>query len=227
MNRRGAVPVPATISTDRGPKVVQRWSKPTSGRPLRHAGPALAAPGARFLARGVPAQVYEAGIKLRMMVAEFDSVAAATACHDGPAYHAALEVFINAAERDFRIIESLESRNRTFVPGRMKPVSNRRDNASSRARAASREVRRSKIRSDVKVVAMPPRWSRTRASTSACTDEAPYPRCIGIETGGAGPPFSIDVKRWMRAPQDGRLVIQEAPQLPRPARMLELAQRLG
>lgn len=73
-----------------------------------------------------------------MMVAEFDSVAAATACHDGPAYQAALEVFINAAERDFRIIESLESRNRTFVPGRMKPVSNRRDNASSRARAAAR-----------------------------------------------------------------------------------------
>lgn len=40
-----------------------------------------------------------------MVVAEFDGVAAATACHDGRAYHAALEVFINAAERDFRIIE--------------------------------------------------------------------------------------------------------------------------
>jgi uncharacterized protein (DUF1330 family) len=72
------------------------------------AGPALAAAGARFLARGVPEQVYEAGIKLRMVVAEFDSVAAATACHDGPAYQAALKVFNNAAERDFRIIEGLE-----------------------------------------------------------------------------------------------------------------------
>lgn len=72
------------------------------------AGPALAAAGARFLARGVPAQVYEAGIKQRMVVAEFDSVAAAIACHDGPAYQAALKVFNNAAERDFRIIEGLE-----------------------------------------------------------------------------------------------------------------------
>jgi uncharacterized protein (DUF1330 family) len=72
------------------------------------AGPALAAAGARFLARGVPAQVYEAGIKQRMVVVEFDSVAAAVACHDSAAYQAALKVFNNAAERDFRIIEGLE-----------------------------------------------------------------------------------------------------------------------
>ena len=72
------------------------------------AGPALAAAGARFLARGIPAQVYEAGIKERMVIAEFDSVAAATACHDGAAYQAALKVFNNAGERDFRIIEGLE-----------------------------------------------------------------------------------------------------------------------
>jgi uncharacterized protein (DUF1330 family) len=72
------------------------------------AGPALAAAGARFLARGVPAQVYEAGIKQRMVIAEFDSVAAAIACHDGAAYQAALKVFNHAGERDFRIIEGLE-----------------------------------------------------------------------------------------------------------------------
>ena len=72
------------------------------------AGPALAAAGGRFLARGVPAQVYEAGIKQRMVIVEFDSVAAAVACHDGAAYQAALKVFNNAAERDFRIIEGLE-----------------------------------------------------------------------------------------------------------------------
>jgi uncharacterized protein (DUF1330 family) len=72
------------------------------------AGPALAAAGARFLARGVPAQVYEAGIKERMVIAEFPSVAAALACHDGPAYQAALKVFNHAGERDFRIIEALE-----------------------------------------------------------------------------------------------------------------------
>jgi uncharacterized protein (DUF1330 family) len=68
------------------------------------AGPALAAAGARFLARGVPAQVYEAGI----VIAEFASVEAAIKCHDGPAYQAALKVFNHAGERDFRIIEGLE-----------------------------------------------------------------------------------------------------------------------
>ena len=72
------------------------------------AGPALAAAGGKFLARGVPAQTYEAGIKQRMVVVEFESVAAAVACHDSPAYQAALKVFNNAAERDFRIIEGLE-----------------------------------------------------------------------------------------------------------------------
>jgi uncharacterized protein (DUF1330 family) len=72
------------------------------------AGPALAAAGARFLARGVPAQVYEAGIKQRMVIAEFASVEAAIKCHDGPAYQAALKVFNHAGERDFRIIEGLE-----------------------------------------------------------------------------------------------------------------------
>ncbi|MEA3022844.1 MAG: hypothetical protein QOK01_1696 [Alphaproteobacteria bacterium] len=72
------------------------------------AGPALAAAGGRFLARGIPAQTYEAGVKQRMVVVEFDSVAAATACHDGAAYQAALKVFNGAAERDFRIIEGLE-----------------------------------------------------------------------------------------------------------------------
>jgi uncharacterized protein (DUF1330 family) len=72
------------------------------------AGPALAAAGGRFLARGVPAQVYEAGIKQRMVIVEFASVEAAKACHDGAAYQAALKVFNNAGERDFRIIEGLE-----------------------------------------------------------------------------------------------------------------------
>ncbi|MEI7806446.1 MAG: DUF1330 domain-containing protein [Hyphomicrobiales bacterium] len=72
------------------------------------AGPALQAAGARFLARGVPQHTYEAGLKERMVVVEFPSVAAAVACHDGAAYQAALKVFNHAAERDFRIIEGLE-----------------------------------------------------------------------------------------------------------------------
>ena len=46
------------------------------------AGPALTAAGGRFLARGMPAQVYEAGIQQRTVLLEFDSVEAARAAHD-------------------------------------------------------------------------------------------------------------------------------------------------
>jgi uncharacterized protein (DUF1330 family) len=72
------------------------------------AGPALAAAGGKFLARGVAAQAYESGIKERMVVIEFPSVVAAIAAHDSPAYQAALKVFNNAGERDFRIVEGVE-----------------------------------------------------------------------------------------------------------------------
>ncbi len=72
------------------------------------AGPALAAHGARYLALGVPAKTYEAGLKQRSVVIEFDSVEAAVAAHDSAGYQAALKVFNNAAERDFRIIEGLK-----------------------------------------------------------------------------------------------------------------------
>jgi len=72
------------------------------------AGPAISAAGGRFLARGTPAKTYEAGLQQRIVVIEFDSVAAAVACHDGPAYQAALKVFNNAGERDFRIVEGVE-----------------------------------------------------------------------------------------------------------------------
>ena len=72
------------------------------------AGPALAAAGGKFLARGVAAQAYEAGLKERIVVIEFASVAAAVAAHDSPAYQAALKVFNNAGERDFRIVEGVE-----------------------------------------------------------------------------------------------------------------------
>ena len=71
-------------------------------------GPALAAGGARFLARGVPAIAYEAGLRERAVVVEFDSVAQAVAAHDSPAYQAALKVFDNAGVRDFRIVEGAE-----------------------------------------------------------------------------------------------------------------------
>ena len=69
------------------------------------AGPAIAGAGGKLLARGNAAQVYEAGLKQRIVIIEFDSVAAAVACHDGPAYQAALKVLGDGVERDFRICE--------------------------------------------------------------------------------------------------------------------------
>ena len=72
------------------------------------AGPALSKFGARYLARDVAAHAYEAGVKARIVIVEFESVAKAVAAHDSPEYQAALKVFGNAAERDFRIVEGLE-----------------------------------------------------------------------------------------------------------------------
>lgn len=74
---------------------------------IKLAGPAIAAAGGRPLARGMPAKTYEAGLQQRIVIIEFDSVAAAVACHDGAAYQAALKLFNNAAERDFRIVEGV------------------------------------------------------------------------------------------------------------------------
>ena len=71
------------------------------------AAPALQKAGARFLARGNPAQVYDDGLDLRTVLIEFDSVAQAIAAHDSPAYQEALGVLGDAVERDLRIIEAV------------------------------------------------------------------------------------------------------------------------
>ena len=70
--------------------------------------PALLNAGGRFLARGTPAQVYEAGLAQRTVLLEFDTVAQAIAAHDSPAYQEALRVLANAVERDLRIIEGVD-----------------------------------------------------------------------------------------------------------------------
>ena len=71
------------------------------------AGPALQAAGGRFLARGLPAHVYEAGVPERTVLIEFDSVAQATAAHDSPGYQEALRALGAGAERDLRIVEAV------------------------------------------------------------------------------------------------------------------------
>ncbi|HVC12203.1 MAG TPA: DUF1330 domain-containing protein [Burkholderiales bacterium] len=69
------------------------------------AAPAIQAGGGRFLVRGIPAKVYEAGLEQRTVVIEFDSVAQAMAAHDSAGYQEALRALGNAAERDMRIVE--------------------------------------------------------------------------------------------------------------------------
>jgi len=68
------------------------------------AAPAIEAGGGRFLARGVPTHVYEAGMKERAVVIEFPSLEAATATFEGPDYQAAARLLAGAVERDIRIV---------------------------------------------------------------------------------------------------------------------------
>ncbi len=68
------------------------------------AGPAIQAGGGRFLARGMPDQVFEAGQIMRTVLIEFDSVDQAVATYRSPAYTAALALIAGAAERDVRIV---------------------------------------------------------------------------------------------------------------------------
>jgi uncharacterized protein (DUF1330 family) len=71
------------------------------------AGPAIQASGGRFLARGMPAKTYEAGLNQRVVVIEFDSVQQAQAAHDTPGYQEALRALGGGAERDIRIVEGI------------------------------------------------------------------------------------------------------------------------
>jgi uncharacterized protein (DUF1330 family) len=70
----------------------------------RLAGPAIEAGGGRFLARGMPAKLYEQGVAERTVLIEFDSVERAVATHDSPDYQAALAALGDGAVRDLRIV---------------------------------------------------------------------------------------------------------------------------
>jgi uncharacterized protein (DUF1330 family) len=69
------------------------------------AGPAILDAGGRFLARGMAVKAYEAGLLQRTVIIEFDSLAQAVACHDSPAYRAALAALGDGVTRDLRIVE--------------------------------------------------------------------------------------------------------------------------
>src|SRR5262249_533079 len=71
------------------------------------AGPAIAAAGGRFLARGNAAKAYQAGVAQRVGVIEFDSGGKAGAGHDSEGYPAARKGLGKVGEGDMRIGEGL------------------------------------------------------------------------------------------------------------------------
>ena len=71
--------------------------------------PAATAPfGARYLARGTAVAAFEAGLKDRIVIAEFSSAQQAIAAYESPAYKEALKALGDGAERDVRIVDGLE-----------------------------------------------------------------------------------------------------------------------
>ena len=72
------------------------------------AGPAIESGGGKFLARGVADLAYEQGIKERVTLIAFDSLEAAVATHNSPAYRAALAALGDAAERDLRMVSGVD-----------------------------------------------------------------------------------------------------------------------
>lgn len=90
-----------TYRTIKNPDALAAYSK--------LAGPAVAAAGGRFVVRGAPAKTYEAGLYMRTVVIEFDSLEKAIAAHESDAYKAALAALgTGNVERDMRVVEGVE-----------------------------------------------------------------------------------------------------------------------
>lgn len=81
------------------PAALAQYAKPAEA--------AILAGGGRFLTRGPAVQVFEAGIKERSVVIEFESPAKAIEVYRSPAYQAALKHLEGAVERDVRFLEGV------------------------------------------------------------------------------------------------------------------------
>ncbi len=71
------------------------------------AKPALEAAGGRMLARGMPAEVREAGLLQHTVLIEFDSLEKARAAYESPAYRVAFSLLGDAVDRDMRFMEGV------------------------------------------------------------------------------------------------------------------------
>lgn len=68
-------------------------------------GPAIEHGGGRFIARGIPLQVFESGLMERTVIIEFESVQQAIDTYRSEAYQDAIRALNGAVEREVRIIE--------------------------------------------------------------------------------------------------------------------------
>ena len=78
------------------------------GRYAELAGPAIAAHGGNFIARGGRFVQLEGKERPRNVVATFPSVEAAVECYNSPAYQEALNHARNASERELLVVETSE-----------------------------------------------------------------------------------------------------------------------
>lgn len=77
------------------------------GKYAAGAGPAIAAHGGVFLARGGRYVQLEGNDRARNVVARFPSVEAAVACYNSPAYQEALSHAKGASVRDLVVVEEI------------------------------------------------------------------------------------------------------------------------
>ena len=75
------------------------------GKYAELAGPAIAAHGGKFLARGARFVQLEGNERPRNVVAKFPTLEEAVACYNSDAYQAALDHARGASERDLMVIE--------------------------------------------------------------------------------------------------------------------------
>ena len=89
--------------------IYRKISDPAKLAAYAELAPKATAPfGCKYLARGTAASAYEAGLKDRIVISEFPSVAQAKAAYESEGYKQALAALGNGAERDVRIVEGLE-----------------------------------------------------------------------------------------------------------------------
>ncbi|HTR04580.1 MAG TPA: DUF1330 domain-containing protein [Thermoanaerobaculia bacterium] len=67
--------------------------------------PIILGNGGRILVRGIPDRLYEAAEAQRCVVIEFESLAAAVAAYEDPAYQQVAAILTGAVVRDVRVME--------------------------------------------------------------------------------------------------------------------------